>query len=69
MKEQTLDELWKELDKKARTELLGAVADQLFIGPDAFTAWRRNYRPVPKDKQPRLAAIIERKFSVKLKTA
>lgn len=69
MEEQTLDQLWKSLDKKARTELLATVADQLFIGPDAFTAWRRRYRPIPKDKRPRLAAIVERKFNVRLKTA
>lgn len=69
MKEQTLDELWKDLDKKSRTDLLGAVADQLFIGPDAFTAWRRGYRSIPKDKQPKLAAILERKFSIKLRIA
>ncbi len=69
MKEQTLDELWKSLDKKARAELLGLAADNLFVGSYAFDAWRRRKRPIPKDKRPKLAAIIERKYSVKLKTA
>ena len=69
MKEQTLDELWKSLDKKARAELLGLAADHLFVGCWAFDAWRRGTRPIPKDKQPKLANIIERKYSVKLKTA
>lgn len=69
MKEQTLDELWKGLDTKGRTELLGLVADQLFIGADAFTAWRRRYRKIPQGKQSKLAAIIERKFNIKLKIA
>lgn len=69
MQEQTLDQLWKSLDKRARTDLLATVADQLFIGPDAFTAWRRCYRPIPKDKRPRLEAIVERKFNIRLKTA
>lgn len=69
MKEQTLNELWKSLDWTARTELLQIIATELFVGPDAFNGWRLGYRNIPKTKRPRLEAIVERKFNVRLKTA
>ncbi len=69
MKEQTLAELWKSLDMKARVNLLQTVTDELFIGPDTFYAWRRGSRPIPQAKQQKLAGITERKYNVKLKIA
>lgn len=69
MKEQTLAELWRSLDATTRASLLQVVAAELFVGADTFGAWRRGRRPIPRTKQPRLEAIVEKKYGVKLKIA
>ncbi len=69
MEEQTLTELWKSLDIKARADLLQTVADELFVGSDTFNAWRIGSRRVPQAKKPRLESIVEQKYNVKLKIA
>ncbi len=69
MEEQTLTELWKSLDIKARADLLQTVADELFVGSDTFYAWRIGARRVPQAKKPRLESIVEQKYKIKLKIA
>lgn len=69
MKEQTLNELWKSLDLKEKTELLQIAASELFVGAETFNAWRRGYRQIPKTKLLRLTAVVKKKYSINLKTA
>ena len=68
MKEQTLTELWKTLDLKDRTELLQIAASELFVSSETFNAWRRGTRQIPRVKQPRLTAIVRKKYGINLKT-
>ena len=69
MKEQTLNELWKSLDWPDRTELLQTVSSELFVGTDAFNAWRLGYRQIPKTKRRHLTIIVKKKYGINLKTA
>ena len=69
MKEQTLNDLWKSLDWPDRTELLQTVSSELFVGTDAFNAWRLGYRQIPKTKRRHLTTIVKKKYGINLKTA
>ena len=67
MEEKTLKELWTELDPEAQAMLLGLISKNLFSTATTAMAYVRGYRTVPARKRPKLAEIITKNHSVKLK--
>ena len=69
MEEKTLKELWTDLDPEAQARLLGLISKNLFTTTTTAMAYVRAYRSVPERKRPKLAEIITKNHSVKLKFA
>lgn len=67
MEEKTLKELWANLDPEAQAKLIGIISKNLFTTTTTAMAYMRGYRIVPEMKRQRLANIVAKTHSIKLK--